>query len=123
MEDLSMFQRPRTVALEDENPETYGGTFLAHIYNLFGFRYDDISLSFSRTQGNPELTLFTTPRTALINGSIPSNVVDLVQSGHVPRTCNKMYPRYYGQIKVRIPSSTIIQSTANRIDRRNRMIV
>ncbi|MED6110143.1 hypothetical protein PIB30_040201 [Stylosanthes scabra] len=24
MEDLSMFQRPRTVAREDENPETYG---------------------------------------------------------------------------------------------------
>ncbi|MED6203945.1 hypothetical protein PIB30_004532 [Stylosanthes scabra] len=24
MEDLSMFQRPRTVALEDENPGTYG---------------------------------------------------------------------------------------------------
>ncbi|MED6183668.1 hypothetical protein PIB30_039876 [Stylosanthes scabra] len=28
MEDLSMFQRPRTVALEDENPETYGTTLI-----------------------------------------------------------------------------------------------
>ncbi|MED6113905.1 hypothetical protein PIB30_075204 [Stylosanthes scabra] len=124
MEDLSMFQRPRTVALEDENPGTYGmvliyphnrlvsvaswvtqllilglassvdarvspermrtlglmegvdlptrpigrvwlrGTPFARIHNLFGFRYDDLSLSFSRTQGNPKLTLFATPRTA-----------------------------------------------------------
>ncbi|MED6183250.1 hypothetical protein PIB30_036236 [Stylosanthes scabra] len=31
MEDLSMFQRPRTVALEDENPGTYG---MALIYPL-----------------------------------------------------------------------------------------
>ncbi|MED6199028.1 hypothetical protein PIB30_072138 [Stylosanthes scabra] len=36
------------------------------MHNLFGFRYDDLSLSFSRTQGNPELIFFVTPRTALI---------------------------------------------------------
>ncbi|MED6183658.1 hypothetical protein PIB30_039777 [Stylosanthes scabra] len=28
MEDLSMFQRPRTIALEDENPGTYGTTLI-----------------------------------------------------------------------------------------------
>ncbi|MED6187156.1 hypothetical protein PIB30_073779 [Stylosanthes scabra] len=28
MEDLSMFQRPRIVALEDENPGTYGTTLI-----------------------------------------------------------------------------------------------
>ncbi|MED6194389.1 hypothetical protein PIB30_028004 [Stylosanthes scabra] len=44
-------------------------TFLARIHNLFGFRYDDLSLSFSRTQGSPELNLFATPRTALITYS------------------------------------------------------
>ncbi|MED6109000.1 hypothetical protein PIB30_029474 [Stylosanthes scabra] len=97
MEDLSMFRRPRTVALEDENPGTYGTVLIyplnrlvecgfvgdtavnpwvgifytrqgfareTRIHNLFGFRYDDLSLSFSRTQGNPEITLFATPRTA-----------------------------------------------------------
>ncbi|MED6197076.1 hypothetical protein PIB30_053355 [Stylosanthes scabra] len=105
MEDLSMFQRPRTVAREYEKPGTYETvliyplnrlvecgfmgnmavnpwvgivcrrhafareseslmrTFLARIHNLFGFRYDDLSLSFSRTQGNPELMLLATPRT------------------------------------------------------------
>ncbi|MED6148772.1 hypothetical protein PIB30_055974 [Stylosanthes scabra] len=31
MEDLSMFQRPKTVALEDENPGTYG---VALVYPL-----------------------------------------------------------------------------------------
>ncbi|MED6180336.1 hypothetical protein PIB30_009404 [Stylosanthes scabra] len=100
MEDLSMFQRPRTVALEDENLGTYGtvliypldrlvecgfvgDTAVNHwvsifcrrqgfaretcIHHLFGFRYDDLSLSFSRTKENPELILFATPRTALIS--------------------------------------------------------
>ncbi|MED6109854.1 hypothetical protein PIB30_037328 [Stylosanthes scabra] len=32
MEDLSMFQRPRTVALENENPRTYG-TVLIYLLN------------------------------------------------------------------------------------------
>ncbi|MED6134423.1 hypothetical protein PIB30_036923 [Stylosanthes scabra] len=34
MEDLSMFQRPRTVALEDENPETYGTTLIYPLNRL-----------------------------------------------------------------------------------------
>ncbi|MED6208298.1 hypothetical protein PIB30_043659, partial [Stylosanthes scabra] len=46
--------------------KTSSSTFLACIHNLFGFCYDDLSLSFSQTQGNPELILFATPRMALI---------------------------------------------------------
>ncbi|MED6146542.1 hypothetical protein PIB30_035336 [Stylosanthes scabra] len=34
MEDLSMFQRPRTVALEDENPGTYGTVLIYPLNRL-----------------------------------------------------------------------------------------
>ncbi|MED6134940.1 hypothetical protein PIB30_041670 [Stylosanthes scabra] len=34
MEDLSMFQRPRTVALEDENPGTYGTVLIYPVNRL-----------------------------------------------------------------------------------------
>ncbi|MED6146350.1 hypothetical protein PIB30_033652 [Stylosanthes scabra] len=34
MEDLSMFQRPRTVALEDENPRTYGTVLIYPLNRL-----------------------------------------------------------------------------------------
>ncbi|MED6223912.1 hypothetical protein PIB30_078733, partial [Stylosanthes scabra] len=34
MEDLSMFQRPRIVALEDENPGTYGMTLIYPLNRL-----------------------------------------------------------------------------------------
>ncbi|MED6194023.1 hypothetical protein PIB30_024469 [Stylosanthes scabra] len=34
MEDLSVFQRPRTVALEDENPGTYGTVLIYPLNRL-----------------------------------------------------------------------------------------
>ncbi|MED6218533.1 hypothetical protein PIB30_027459 [Stylosanthes scabra] len=34
MEDLSMFQRPRTVVLEDENPGTYGTVLIYPLNQL-----------------------------------------------------------------------------------------
>ncbi|MED6172843.1 hypothetical protein PIB30_053729 [Stylosanthes scabra] len=34
MKDLSMFQRPRTVALEDEKPETYGTVLIYPLNRL-----------------------------------------------------------------------------------------
>ncbi|MED6171163.1 hypothetical protein PIB30_038245 [Stylosanthes scabra] len=43
MEDLSMFQRPRTVALEDENPGTYGTT-LIYPLNRLSFARESESL-------------------------------------------------------------------------------
>ncbi|MED6143832.1 hypothetical protein PIB30_009643 [Stylosanthes scabra] len=57
MEDLSMFQRPRTVALEDENPGTYGTVLIYPLNRLVecGF-VDDTAVNpwvgiFCRCQG------------------------------------------------------------------------
>ncbi|MED6150113.1 hypothetical protein PIB30_069208 [Stylosanthes scabra] len=47
MEDLSMFQKPRTVALEYEKPETYGMVLIYPLYHL-------VECGFA---GNPGLTL------------------------------------------------------------------
>ncbi|MED6170953.1 hypothetical protein PIB30_036116 [Stylosanthes scabra] len=62
MEDLSMFQRPRTVALEYEKPETYGTVLTYPLYRLVEcgsagypllFSQPKLSLALTRWENDP----------------------------------------------------------------------